>query len=183
VGLALVRRIVEMHGGSVEARSDGEGRGSQFVVRLPSTSAPAAVAVPKTSIRAAAAYRILLIEDHADARVSLRMVLESAGHEIFEAADGESGVERASELRPRLALVDIGLPGIDGWEVAKRIRAIDSSIRLVALTGYGREQDLAASRVAGFDAHLMKPVNVQQLGALIEQLLRSAEVSTAPLTA
>jgi CheY-like chemotaxis protein len=140
--------------------------------------------VPKAvAARAVAAYRVLLIEDNVDARESLRMVLESAGHELFEAADGESGVERAIALRPQLALVDIGLPGIDGWEVAKRIRAVDPSIRLVALTGYGRDQDLVASRVAGFDAHLVKPVNAQQLGALIEKLLGSAELSSAPLTA
>jgi signal transduction histidine kinase/ActR/RegA family two-component response regulator len=174
VGLALVRRIVEMHGGSVEARSDGEGRGSVFSVRLPSTSAPG-VAVSQTApVRAAAARRILLIEDNADARESLRMVLENAGHDLYEAADGESGVERALALRPQLALVDIGLPGIDGFEAAKRIRAVDRSIRLVALTGYGRDDDVAASRAAGFDAHVVKPVNLQQLSALIEDLLRPA---------
>jgi signal transduction histidine kinase/ActR/RegA family two-component response regulator len=173
VGLALVRRIVEMHGGSVEARSDGEGRGSVFTVRLPSTSAPG-VAVPQAPSARAAARRILLIEDNADARESLRMVLESAGHELFEAADGELGVERALALRPQLALVDIGLPGIDGFEVAARIRAADPSMLLVALTGYGRDDDIAASRAAGFDAHVVKPVSVVELSALIEELSRSA---------
>jgi signal transduction histidine kinase/CheY-like chemotaxis protein len=172
VGLTIVRRIVEMHGGTVDARSDGEGRGSVFTVRLPSTPEPAAVAAPKSvAARAIAAQRILLIEDNADARETLRMVLENVGHDLLEAADGESGVERAISLRPRLALVDIGLPGIDGCEVAKRIRSVDPSIRLVALTGYGRDEDLAASRAAGFDAHLVKPVSVEQLGALIERLL------------
>jgi CheY-like chemotaxis protein len=101
------------------------------------------------------------------------MVLENAGHALFEAADGESGVERAFELHPQLALVDIGLPGIDGFEVAKRIRAVDPSIVLVALTGYGRDDDVAASSAAGFDAHVVKPVNVQQLSVLIEELSRS----------
>jgi signal transduction histidine kinase/ActR/RegA family two-component response regulator len=174
VGLALVRRIVEMHGGTVEAHSDGEGRGSVFTVRLLSTSTPN-VAVPQVAtVRAAPARRILLIEDNADARESLRMVLENAGHELYEAADGESGVERALALRPQLALVDIGLPGIDGFEVATRIRAADPSIRLVALTGYGRDDDVAASRAAGFDAHVIKPVNMQQLSALIEDLARPA---------
>jgi signal transduction histidine kinase/CheY-like chemotaxis protein len=172
VGLTIVRRIVEMHGGAVEARSDGEGLGSVFTVRLPSTAGPSAVAVPRpAAVGAAAAQRILLIEDNADARESLRMVLENAGHDLLEAADGESGVDRAISLRPRLVLVDIGLPGIDGCEVAKRIRSADPSIRLVALTGYGRDEDLAASRAAGFDAHLVKPVNVEQLGVLIEELL------------
>jgi len=172
VGLALVRRIVEMHGGSVEARSDGEGLGSVFSVRLPSTAGHGALTVPRpAAVGAAAAQRILLIEDNADARESLRMVLENAGHDLLEAPDGESGVDRAISLRPRLVLVDIGLPGIDGCEVAKRIRSADPSIRLVALTGYGRDEDLAASRAAGFDAHLIKPVNVEQLGVLIEELL------------
>ena len=172
VGLTIVRRIVEMHGGAVEACSDGEGLGSVFTVRLPSTAGPGALAAPRpAAVGAAAAQRILLIEDNADARESLRMVLENAGHDLLEAADGESGVDRAISLHPRLALVDIGLPGIDGCEVAKRIRSVDPSIRLVALTGYGRDEDLAASRAAGFDAHLVKPVSVEQLGALIEELL------------
>jgi len=171
VGLTIVRRIVEMHGGAVEARSEGEGRGSVFTVRLPSTAQPAIPAPQTAAARRAVAQRILLIEDNADARESLRMVLENVGHDLLEAADGESGVERAISLRPRLALVDIGLPGIDGCEVAKRIRSVDPSIRLVALTGYGRDEDLAASRAAGFDAHLVKPVSVEQLGALIERLL------------
>jgi len=160
-----------MHGGSIEARSEGEGRGSVLTARLPSAPAPGAAAMPRASERAAAAQRILLIEDNADARESLRMVLENAGHDLLEAVDGETGVERAISQRPRLALVDIGLPGIDGCEVAKRIRSVDPSIRLVALTGYGRDEDLAASRAAGFDAHLVKPVSVEQLGSLIKELL------------
>jgi CheY-like chemotaxis protein len=174
VGLALVRRIVEMHGGSVDARSGGEGRGSVFTVRFPSTSRSAGIAPEAASAQAAAARRILLIEDNADARESLRMVLESAGHEIFEAADGESGVERALALRPDLALVDIGLPGIDGFEVAARIRATDPSMPLVALTGYGRDDDVAASRAAGFDEHVVKPVDLAELSELIERLSRPA---------
>ena len=178
VGLAVVRRIAELHGGSVEARSRGEGLGSTFTVRLPVSvslppSEPLRVQPPAPAAPAASAarHRILLVEDNADVRESLRLVLESAGHELIEAADGESGVERAIALRPQLALIDIGLPGIDGCEVAKRIRAADTSIRLVALTGYGRDRDLAASRVAGFDAHLVKPVIVQRLGMLISELL------------
>jgi signal transduction histidine kinase len=173
VGLTIVRRIVEMHGGSVAARSEGEGKGSVFTVRLPSTAESAAIAAMEApAARTVDAQRILLIEDNADARETLRMVLENVGHDLLEAADGESGVERAISQRPQLALVDIGLPGIDGCEVAKRIRSADPSIRLVALTGYGRDEDLAASRAAGFDAHLVKPVSVEQLGALIERLLR-----------
>ena len=170
VGLALVKRIVEMHGGSVEARSGGEGRGSVFTVRLPSTPPASVPASQAPAAPVAARRRILLIEDNPDARESLRMVLENAGHEVLEAADGETGVERALASRPQLVLVDIGLPGIDGFEVATRIQAVDATIRLVALTGYGRDHDVAASRAAGFDAHVVKPVSLAELSALIEQL-------------
>ena len=109
-----------------------------------------------------------------DRRDSLRMVLESAGHQVYEAGDGESGVERALELKPRVALVDIGLPGIDGWEVARRIRAVDSAIRLVALTGYGRDEDRIRSNAAGFDAHLVKPIVIDRLKEVIDGLVARA---------
>jgi signal transduction histidine kinase/CheY-like chemotaxis protein len=177
VGLALVRRLTELHAGTVSAHSDGLGKGSTFVVRLPRTSAPVVSADaqhPSTAASAAArAYRILIIEDNSDARESLRIILESAGHEILEAGDGETGVEYALKLEPSVALIDIGLPGIDGCEVARRIRAIKSGIRLIALTGYGREDDRKRSRQAGFDAHLVKPVVVQNLLETMDALLKT----------
>ncbi len=178
IGLTLVRRLTDMHKGTVTAHSDGPGRGSRFVVRLPRTAAPAAGAQAQRATAAASAaartYRILIVEDNADARESLRIILESAGHEILEAADGETAVEYALKLDPSVALIDIGLPGIDGCEVAQRIRAIKNGIRLIALTGYGREEDRKRSHQAGFDAHLLKPVVVQTLLETMDGLLTNA---------
>jgi signal transduction histidine kinase/ActR/RegA family two-component response regulator len=179
VGLALVKRITEMHSGTVEASSDGPGKGSTFVVRLPRADAAAAAELQRASPGSTPrAYRILIVEDNADARESLRIILETAGHEILEAADGETGVEYALKLEPSVALIDIGLPGIDGCEVARRIRAIKSGIRLIALTGYGRDEDRRRSRQAGFDAHLVKPVVVQNLLETMDSLLSSARPRT-----
>jgi CheY-like chemotaxis protein len=167
--------LAELHGGRVEAYSEGTGRGSVFVVRLPRASAPprrgqAHEHRPPT-LRT---YRILLVEDNADARDSLRLVLENDGHELYEAADGESGVECALNVQPHVALVDIGLPGIDGCEVARRIKAANSAIHLVALTGYGREEDRIRSNAAGFDAHLVKPVVIDRLKEVIDELVSRA---------
>ncbi len=178
VGLALVQRLAELHSGSVSAHSDGPGTGSTFVVRLPRTAAPAAADASSDSGPAAPsrerAYRILIVEDNADARESLRMILESAGHQVLEAADGETGIEYALEREPNVVVIDIGLPRIDGCEVARRIRSINAGIRLIALTGYGRDEDRKRSRQAGFDAHLVKPVIVQGLLETIDNLLSTA---------
>ena len=176
VGLALVQRLVELHSGTVTAHSDGPGTGSTFVVRLPRSVAPAATDTPSGAAAAskARAYRILIVEDNADARESLRIILESAGHEILEAADGETGIEYALEREPHVVVIDIGLPRIDGCEVARRIRTINAGIRLIALTGYGRDEDRKRSRQAGFDAHLVKPVVVQGLLETIDGLLSTA---------
>ena len=178
VGLALVQRLAELHSGAVTAHSDGPGTGSTFVVRLPRAAAPAATDAPHDSGAAAAsrarAYRILIVEDNADARESLRIILESAGHQVLEAADGETGIEYALEREPNVVVIDIGLPRIDGCEVARRIRSINSGIRLIALTGYGRDEDRKRSRQAGFDAHLVKPVVVQGLLETIDGLLSTA---------
>ena len=176
VGLALVQRLVELHSGTVTAHSDGPGTGSTFVVRLPRSVAPEATDAPSRAAAAskARAYRILIVEDNADARESLRIILESAGHEILEAADGETGIEYALEREPHVVVIDIGLPRIDGCEVARRIRTINAGIRLIALTGYGRDEDRKRSRQAGFDAHLVKPVVVQGLLETIDGLLSTA---------
>ena len=176
VGLALVHRLVELHSGTVTAHSDGPGTGSTFVVRLPRSVAPAATEAPSGAAAASTgrAYRILIVEDNADARESLRIILESAGHEILEAADGETGIEYALEREPHVVVIDIGLPRIDGCEVARRIRTINAGIRLIALTGYGRDEDRKRSRQAGFDAHLVKPVVVQGLLETIDGLLSTA---------
>ena len=172
LGLTLVRRIVELHGGRVEAASEGPGRGSAFTVRLPAIAAP----VPALSREPLASdldgngpgRRVLLVEDNADARAMLRRILEMEGHQVYEAADGEAGLEAALRLRPDVALIDVGLPGLDGYEVARAIRRRDgAAIRLVALTGYGQPEDRRYALAVGFDAHLVKPASP---GALLSAI-------------
>jgi CheY-like chemotaxis protein len=163
VGLTLVQKLAELQGGNAQARSDGPGKGSEFIVRFIPTNAsdqPAANTVYPH--RPASKFRVLIIEDNADAREALQVALTADGHEVHEAADGEAGVEVAERVRPDLVLVDIGLPKIDGYEVARRLRARQLSLgkrwRLIALTGYGQPEDVRQAMDAGFDAHLVKPV-------------------------
>jgi signal transduction histidine kinase/CheY-like chemotaxis protein len=172
VGLALVRRFAELHGGEVEAQSAGPGSGSTFLVRLPRIEAPAAVqaGAVKVAERTNRRYRILVVEDNDDVRQSLRALLEAMGHEVHEAADGEAGVAAALRVRPQIAVVDIGLPRVDGYEVARRLRAMTPGTGLVALTGYGREEDERRARAAGFDAHLLKPIDAERLKEALEEL-------------
>jgi PAS domain S-box-containing protein len=165
VGLTLVRRLVELHGGRVEAASSGLGRGSVFTVRLPALVDPAQEdARAATAPHAPRRQRILIIEDNADNREMMRILLETSGNEICEAADGVSGVEMTVQLEPDIVLVDIGLPGIDGYEVARQIRAkLRNRSRLIALSGYGQEKDRQRAFDAGFDDHLLKPVDPTRL--------------------
>jgi signal transduction histidine kinase/DNA-binding response OmpR family regulator len=170
LGLTLVRTLVEMHGGRVEARSDGPGRGSTFEVRLPALpeeeSAPAPTPVPcEPAVRP---LRIALIEDNEDIRSTLRELLERRGHDVVEAGDGAEGVALVAAQQPDVALVDIGLPALDGYAVAERIRAAPNGrTRLVALTGYGGADDRGRTSRAGFDAHLVKPVEIQELSRVL----------------
>jgi len=172
IGLTIVRSLVELHGGAVTAASDGPGRGSEFVVRLPLggvREAPAVVPAAETFV-IPRRLRILVAEDNADTREILRTMLEGDGHEVYVAGDGPSGLETARAVRPDVALIDIGLPGLDGYEVGRQIRQEEHGkfIRLVAVTGYGQAGDRARSRDAGFDVHLVKPVAPEQLrGALV----------------
>ncbi|HEY3518468.1 MAG TPA: MASE1 domain-containing protein [Gammaproteobacteria bacterium] len=170
LGLTLVRRLTELHGGTVEARSGGENRGSVFTLRFPSLSGPPAGAVAPASERELPERpkRLLVVEDNIDARQTLRTLLETLGHEVHEAADGEAGVAAALERQPDLVFVDIGLPRLDGYEVARRLRAAHLRARLVALTGYGRDDDVQRAREAGFDEHLLKPATLEQLRAAID---------------
>jgi signal transduction histidine kinase len=170
IGLTLVRRLAELHGGTVEAHSGGPGLGSKFTVRLPRIAAPVAHPVPSLPAEAARPRRrILLVEDNTDARETLRDLLELHGHEVHEAASGPDGVEMALRLRPDLSLIDIGLPELDGYEVARRIRASveGHTLQLVALTGYGQPEDRRRAEEAGFDEHLAKPIAPDRLAALI----------------
>jgi PAS domain S-box-containing protein len=168
IGLTLVRRLVELHGGTVVASSGGTGMGSTFTVRLPQVR-PAAATARVSSFERAAPKRVLLIEDSRDAREMFRMVLELAGHRVFEAADGVHGLRLLETEHPEVAIIDIGLPGIDGYEVARRMRERPNGrgILLLALTGYGFPGDYGRSAAAGFDHHLVKPVDPDELARLV----------------
>lgn len=175
VGLALVRQLVELHGGRVSAHSKGLGKGSEFVVRLPALKPSAAplpscapIAPAGTAGPAAAARRILLIEDNADACETLSLLLRLLGHHIESAATGPEGVARAIASRPQIALIDLGLPELDGFEVARQIRAaLGEAVLLVALSGYTQEEDRRRAQEAGFDAHLPKPIELEQLNRVL----------------
>jgi signal transduction histidine kinase/CheY-like chemotaxis protein len=175
LGLTLVRRLVELHGGTVQAASEGPGKGAAFVVRLPAVPAPVET-VPAVSdaLSGREHGHVLLVEDSADAREILRMILEQSGYLVTCAEDGPGGVAAALRCRPGAALVDIGLPGYDGYEVARRIRAAPegASVLLVALTGYGQPADRRRAEEAGFDLHFVKPVDPSRLIALLAGALR-----------
>jgi two-component system CheB/CheR fusion protein len=176
VGLTLVRGLVQRHGGSVTAHSDGEGQGSEFVVRLPlsvqTTSSPS---LPPFEVKAMVETKtdeplnVVIVEDNDDSRMMMCELLELSGFQCHTAATGTLGLEVIDELMPDVALIDIGLPEIDGLEVARRLRKIPKhqQLLLVALTGYGQREDREAARAAGFDTHLVKPVDFEALMALL----------------
>ncbi|MDZ5457096.1 PAS domain S-box protein [Azohydromonas lata] len=183
VGLALARALAVLHGGQLSARSEGAGCGSEFELRLPLPAQPGAVAPQQddgapAGAPQAAARRVMVVDDNPDAAESLALLLELQGHEVRTAHDGLAAVALAQAFRPALAIVDIGLPGISGYEVARRIRAQPggAALLLVALTGWGQAQDKQAALEAGFDRHLTKPVAPQQLDELfaLEPLGRTA---------
>ena len=177
LGLALVRRLVEMHEGTVEARSDGEGTGTVFVIRLP-LAAPAyrpGTGELSGGYRPAeqARRRVLVVEDNPDVATTTAEALEMFGFAVRVESDADAGLRACVESPPDVALLDIGLPGgRSGYDLARDIRARlpASAVRLVALTGYGQPEDLARSRAAGFDHHLVKPVDLEELRDVIERL-------------
>jgi len=186
IGLALVKRIVELHGGTVEAKSAGPGRGSEFVVRLPmdaerrtDESDGPTPAVSDADVRP---LRILVVDDNPASAKTMTMLLKKMGHELATAYDGEGAVETAAGFRPDLALLDIGLPKLDGYEVARRIRKQPGglSITLVALTGWGQEEDRRKSKDAGFDHHLTKPVRHETLVRVLADAAHEAEHAASP---
>jgi len=189
IGLTLVKRLVEMHGGSVEARSAGEGKGSEFIVRLPIAVGVSDASAPgetqdKTS---AATQRILVVDDNKDSADSLALLLELTGHEVFTSHDGQHALDLVEQRRPDVVLLDIGLPMLSGHEVCRRIRQQPwgKDIVLIALTGWGQEEDRRRSREAGFDGHLVKPVDHTHLLALLTSLTgqaRRANSSRADLS-
>jgi PAS domain S-box-containing protein len=178
LGLTLVRRLTEMHDGSVAAASDGPGRGASFVVRVPRIlPLPSGQDAPAGSTTMAR-RRILVVEDNPDGRELLRAMLQVQGHEVHDAPDGESAIAKAREVHPDAAIIDIGLPGIDGYAVATRLREMGMAVgtlQLIALTGYGTEEDRRRARAAGFDAHLTKPVEPEALSHLLTRSRLTAD--------
>jgi PAS domain S-box-containing protein len=171
IGLTLVKRLVDLHGGEVHAYSEGLGKGSEFVVRLPLAREAVQSDAEASSGPALSPRRIVVIEDNTDAREMLAIALRLAGHDVAEAATGGDGIEMVQRHRPDIVLVDIGLPDIDGYEVARQLRQThDGGVRLIAVTGYGQARDRALSQAAGFDAHLLKPLDPSTLEAAIQQL-------------
>lgn len=171
IGLTLVRRLVEMHGGEVRATSAGVNQGSAFAVELPSIEAPEGTPTDAPVVRSSRRH-VLLVEDNRDAREMLQAFLELRGHKVDVAQDGPTGVSRALASPPEVAFVDLGLPGFDGYEVARRLRAElpPDKLLLVALSGYGSLEDRRKSQQAGFDHHLVKPVANDALEKIIAQV-------------
>jgi signal transduction histidine kinase/ActR/RegA family two-component response regulator len=174
LGLALVQRLAVLHGGGLTGESEGPGRGSRFTLRLPRAEAPARAVERAPAGAAVGKRRLLVIDDEADARESLGALLRLEGHEVHAAADGAAGLALLAEVRPGIALVDIGLPGMDGYEVARRARALGGSLLLIAVTGYGQRQDRDRAHAAGFDAHLTKPFTYEELMRAVERSERRA---------
>jgi signal transduction histidine kinase/DNA-binding response OmpR family regulator len=185
VGLTLAQRLVAMHHGSIEAHSAGTGQGAEFVVRLPSLAdvadrdeTPDADAAP----RGLRPRRVLVVDDNRDAAETTATVLSLAGHDVRSAADGTEALGLASIHAPEVVVLDLGLPGIDGFEVAARLRNMPAvrGAMLIALTGYGGERDRERVRAAGFDLHLVKPADPQDIARAIEQYTRAADTAAAP---
>jgi PAS domain S-box-containing protein len=178
LGLALVKRLVELHGGTVEARSEGLGRGSEFIVRLPAdtSAAPDDICVHRGArASAATGLNLMIVDDNKDAADVLATLLELEGHRVLVETDACAALERARNEKPQVMLLDIGLPTLDGYELARRLRQSPetASVTLIALTGYGREEDRRRSLEAGFDHHLVKPVAPERLSSLLSSLVRA----------
>jgi len=171
VGLALVKNLVELHGGTVSAHSDGEGRGSEFTVRLPLAESPAETgsAAQREAAAASSSHRVLIVDDNHDAAQSLAMLVELLGNSAQVAFDGEAALAAAAAFHPSIALLDLSMPGMNGFELARRLRARPdgNNLRLIALSGRSEDTYRRQSEAAGFDAHLVKPVDLRTL----EQLL------------
>jgi PAS domain S-box-containing protein len=178
IGLTLVKRLTEMHGGSIEARSAGEGQGSEFIVRLPVLDRSAVAKQPRPDVakEAQPQQRVLIVDDNQDSAESLALLFELEGHETYTAHDGVEAVEVLEKHRPQVVLLDIGLPGLDGHEVCRRVREQPwgKDIVMIALTGWGQEDDRRKSEEAGFNGHLVKPVDYDKLLELLGSLTKRA---------
>ncbi len=186
IGLSLVRKLAELHGGNVAAASEGLNKGSEFTVRLPLIQPAAGAEEPESpgetlpAPGATPRHRILVADDNLDALDSLALLLEWAGHDVRKASDGAEAVRQAVEWRPDLALLDIGMPKLNGYDVARRLRTEPwgKRLRLVALSGWGQSEDLRRSRESGFDLHLVKPVSFEALHAILGETLPPAETAS-----
>jgi CheY-like chemotaxis protein len=173
IGLSLVRTLVQMHGGTVRAFSEGPGRGARFTVRLPLAAGPLlpAVTVPRAASQNRG-QRVLVVDDNLDAAASLAQLLRMEDYEVCTAADGVEAIERARNFRPRIIFMDLAMPRLGGLEAARRIRALPrgKQVLIVALTGWGQEADRQRTRDAGMDHHLVKPVSLDALQAVLRGL-------------
>ncbi len=172
VGLALARRIAELHGGTLEAHSEGEDKGSEFILLLPLALGAAQAPEERSAAEAgkpAVPRRVLVVDDNADAAVTLQLLLQSLGHETHVVHDGAAALDAARRLEPDVVLLDIGLPGLDGYEVARRLREMEAArpLRIIAVTGWGTEADRRRSQEAGFDLHLVKPLDPEELAQVL----------------
>ena len=172
IGLTLVKRLVELHGGSVEARSDGPDRGSEFIVRLPLVKSRdlAREPVTRTSEVAASKRRLLVVDDNRDLADMLASLLEVMGHEVRAVNDGPAAISVAAEYHPHAVFLDVGLPGMNGYEVARKLKSLYADMTLIAFTGYGQDEDRRRVREAGFDHHLVKPADASELTRIIDSL-------------
>ena len=176
IGLTLVKRLVELHGGKVEVRSDGEGQGSEFIVRLPLVLAESAPDSQEPgsgeSAEPTSRLRVLVVDDNKAAADTLAMVIEMLGNEVRTAYDGAQGVEAAEAFKPDVVLMDLGMPRMNGYEAANSIRMQHwgKHMVLVALTGWGQEEDRQRTQKAGFDHHLVKPAEPAELRSLFADL-------------
>jgi CheY-like chemotaxis protein len=169
LGLTLVRRLAELHGGTATVTSRGPGLGTTATVLLPLAPPGSGVPGPDPAPPPVVARRVLIVEDNADAREMLGQLLAMDGHRVEQAQDGRQAIELALQSRPDVVFVDIGLPGMSGYDLARALRAspVGREVRLVALTGYGQPADRAQAREAGFDAHLVKPVDPEELARVL----------------
>jgi CheY-like chemotaxis protein len=171
VGLSLSRRLVELHGGTLEARSEGPGRGAEFIVRIPAAQSAAAPRAPALAPAERDArdsqHRILVADDNRDFALSLSALLRGMGNDVRVEHDGAAAAAAAAEYRPDFAFLDIGLPKLNGFDLARRLRASHPACILVAVTGWGQESDRALAKSAGFDDYLVKPVEIDRLQAVL----------------
>jgi CheY-like chemotaxis protein len=188
IGLTLVRRLVDMHNGSVEAFSEGIDRGSEFVIHLPLASAisgshPTDGAARRNSTSSPRRLRVLVVDDNLDSLTSLAALVRMSGNEVRTAIDGSAALDVAKTFQPEVVLLDLGLPGMNGYEVGRRIRQIPElkEAVLVAQTGWGQDEDRRRSAESGFDAHLVKPVDFAALQKILSSLSQSPSPTNVPL--